>query len=241
MLIGNRYALVVLALIGFSVLGCRSASAQVFVYTSQTSYQAASFTDDTIQFDGLTPTPSSATLYGNPGLLNVGGVTFADPNYTLAVIGPTYSGATFDYPGDGTATLYTGGGAAHTILNAALPTNLSASVTAVGTEIGDPVAAASVLVTLTFSDSSTATYLYSAPYAATGLGYLGFVSLGLNITSISFYDQETDTDLNPALALDNFSYGIANPAAVAPEPGSLSLIGLGALALLLMRRRSVLR
>jgi hypothetical protein len=248
MLTRNCRALVPLVLLGV-LFASRTASAQLFVYTSQASYTAAQFTTDTIAFDGLTPSPSVATFYGDPATLNVGGVIFTTPSGTaLNVIGAALAGGAFNFPGDGTATLDAQntpvGGAV--VLNTALPTNLPGGVSAVGTQIADAFAAGPITATLTFSNGGTASYTYSAPNGgASGLGYLGFVAEGTNITSISFSDSISLNGSDPDIAVDNFTYGIVNPAGIgtpvttlaAPEPGTLSLLGFGALALLYFRRR----
>jgi hypothetical protein len=254
MLTRNYRALVPLVLLGLLCFS-RTASAQLFVYTSQSSYNAAQFPTDTIEFDGLTTGPNGDTSYGDPGTLNVGGVSFTTPTGTaLNVIGPAVSAGAFNFPNDGTPVLFVQNQSGAGILSAALPTNLPLGVSAVGTQISDAFAASSITATLTFSNGSTATYVYSAPNASTsGLGFLGFVAQGVNITSISYSDPATilsgSVNNGSSLTLDNFTYGTINTAGIGtpvttlavPEPTTLPLIGVGAFALFYFRRRLAVR
>ena len=228
----------------------KSASAQIEVYDTQSSYDAASFTINTAEFDGSTIAQNSFSFYGNA--FSVGNVDFTSPTGTsLIVLGPGVSG--YDFPGDGTATLNAQTGTKSlAITDVALPQNvLPAGISAIGTEIGDGFGPASITAVLMLTNGQTATYTFTAQDANTdGLGYLGFVaSGGLKIAGISITDTALDTAGVPDLAFDNFSYGVGNPNGpsgtnvplnVTPEPTSLMLMGVGAFALLLFRRRLAL-
>ncbi len=244
---------VVTALVLAAALGAAgSASAQILiapdleVYTTQASYAAASTSIvDNITFNGLT-SQNSYTSYPS---LSVGGVSFTTPAANnLFVVGPGYvnssNGDNFNFPGDGTSTLFVQGTTTPVTLTATLPVDSSPlpGVTAVGTNIGSGFSAAPITVTITLAgDPTPLTYVYDSANASTsGLGYLGFTTTdGTVISSITFSDSTTDLNSGEAdMTLDNFTYGVAT---VAPEPASLGLLGLGLFSLLLFRLRRFVR
>jgi PEP-CTERM motif len=235
---------VVLALVLLGTLSAaHSASAQLFVYTNQAAYLAAQNTIDTIEFDGLTTGANGDTSYANA--LNVGGVQFTTYGATeLSVVGPTAQSGAYNFPGDGTPVLLSENDDEFSALYVNLPTNLPLGVNAVGTQIGDAFAANPITAYVTLSNGTTESFVYNAPDAGTsGLGYLGFVAQGVSITSIAYSDSPDDS--GGFLTLDNFTYGTINSAGLGtpnttlptPEPGTLSLLGLGAISLFAYRRR----
>jgi hypothetical protein len=215
--------------LGALTLTARPAAAQVTMYTSQSGYNASSFSIATIAFDGLLSNQNSFVGYGNPGSLSVAGVTFTTSTGTdLYVVGPGYvdgGGHSFNFPGDGTATLDPEHGTT-SVLTATLPANVSA----VGTQIGGFYSPAALTITI----NGTSTFTYTAPAGHTGLGYLGFVATTGTINSISFSDPTPDVS-NAAMVFDNFTYGTVNPA---PEPSTAVGLALGTLGLAVTRFRA---
>jgi hypothetical protein len=207
------------ALIAFGLSAALRANAQTTIYTNSAAYNDASLQIATLAFDGLAADQNGFQDYGKPGALNVAGVTFTTGADTdLYVIGPGYvdgAGHSFDFPGDGTATLDVEHGSP-SVLTATLP----AGVSAVGTEIGGFYSSA----TLTITINGTSTFTYTAPAAHTGLGYVGFIDPSGTISTISISDPSPDSG-STNLVVDNFSYGID----AAPEPSQLAALGLGAL------------
>ena len=228
----------------------KPASAQVLIapdlelYTSQAAYSANSTSIvDNITFNGLT-TQGGFTEYPT---LTVGGVSFTTPEATdLFVVGPGYTnpdtGASFNFPGDGTSTLFTQSTTATdpAVLTATLPTNASPlpGVTAVGSNLGAGFSTGVITATITLVGNPTPiVYQYSSANASSsGLGFLGFTTTdGSVISSITYSDSTVDFTGVPDFAVDNFTYGVADVAA--PEPASLGLLAAGLIGLALLRRR----
>jgi hypothetical protein len=243
----NSNRLLTSLLLAGVILFSRTASAQLEVYDTQSSYDTASFTINTAQFDGSTIAQNSFSFYGNA--FSVGDVDFTTPTGTsLIVLGPGVSG--YNFPGDGTSTLNAETGTKSVaVTDIGLPMNvLPAGITAVGTEIGDGFGQASITAIVTLTNGMTGTYTFTAQDANTsGLGYLGFVaSGGYKIASLSITDTALGAAGVPDLVFDNFSYGVGNPNGpsgtnvpliAAPEPSTYALLFLGGFALLLFRRR----
>ena len=226
----------------------RSASAQVYAYTSQSGYDnATQSTVESITFNAQTPNYSTVTSY--PSGLSVGGVEFTAEDANLAVVGPT-SGGDYMIGGDSTPFLDAKSSSGTTDIDALLPADVPPSgVSAVGTQIEASVSAAQITALITLVNGTTASYVYNSPN--TGLGFLGFVSTGDApgdaIESVSFSDAATDGCGSQELAIDNFTYGVVDttipscdpglPLLVTPEPRSLALLAVGGIALLFFRRR----
>jgi hypothetical protein len=238
-----RGALALLVFTGVLVAE-RAASAQIFVgdgiyaFTTQASYNAASLPYDTVQFDASVASQSGFTTYGDPGTLSVGDVSFTTPAGTdLFVVGPGYDSPNYNFPGDGTATLLAHGAmiGEDASLTAALPTNYLFGVSAVGTQIASTFETTTVMATVTLTDGMKEVYTYAAPNGQSGLGFLGFVSTGGNtIESVTYTELPINGGDFPNLTLDNFTYGVTT---FVPEPSAIPLLGVGAIALLLFRRR----
>ena len=242
-------------LLAGALLCDRSASAQVEVYDTGSSYDAASFTDQVDQFDGSVQFQNSFNFYGNAFTVGgMGNTEYTTPTGTsIFVLGPGVAG--YDFPNDDSASLNAqpslhAPAGTNAVLDISLPSNvLPDGISAIGTEIGDAFGPASITAVLTFTNNQTATYTFTVPDAYTsGLDYMGFVtSGGLKIASLSITDTALDEAGIPDLVVDNFSYGVGNPNGpsgtpllVTPEPSSLALIGVGAFALLVFRRRLAL-
>jgi len=246
-----NYALAAMVLIG-SLFAGGTASAQVYVFDTDPAYQAQSLSIvDSITFNGLPPTQSSILPLGNPGDFPVGGVTFTtNPGTNLLVGGPNAVGAqSTSYNFDGTSTLVAHGNTQNSsgpLTNGTviLDANLPSGTTAVGTQIASAFVGAPIAVTITLLNGTVDTYNLAAASAgavADGLEFLGFVSPNSAITSISFTDKTADPTGSPTLALDNFTYGIADmngtgPFQTVPEPSSVALAALGMGLLLVLRR-----
>jgi hypothetical protein len=248
-----------LAVLAAALFTGQSASAQtliapgVYAYTTLASYDAATFSDeDSITFNGLYSHTVGYTAYYNPTPPDAplpvvtGGVNFSvDSGSDLYVIGPNFvSGSGFDFANseDGTpsGTLDPEsdlGGPATTTLTATLPTDPSPEppITSVGTLIAPAYTDADITVTINFDGAPSVTHSFPlGDGTADGLSFLGFTGPDA-ITSIVFNDSTEDSSTRANLVLDDFTYGFSN----VPEPATYALLGLGALALVIFRRRLV--
>jgi hypothetical protein len=79
-------------------------------------------------------------------------------------------------------------------------------------------------------------------------GFLGFVSTGAAIQSITFSAATIVNPDNANFFVDNFTYGVDNPAgplgqqvAITPEPAPIALLTVGLIALVLFSRQTLSR
>jgi hypothetical protein len=236
----------------------QSASAQIFVapgiyaYTSRSAYEAATdSTVDSITFNSLAP-KGSFTNY-SPSGVTAGGVDFSSPATTsLYAVGPNFvnpgTGATFDFTDSSSPDSVTldpesaDGSSTSEVTATFLSAANSSPVTAVGTDIGTSYSTGTITAEIFVTGDSTpiGTYAYTSPDGSTsGLGFLGFITTGTaSIDSVEFSDSTIDQYDRANMTLDNFTYGIVDPAFL-PEPSSYALLGLGVLALVIFRRRLI--
>jgi hypothetical protein len=240
--------LTILAFSGAAFFG-QSASAQsalgdgIYAFTSRSTYEAD--TDsivDAITFNNLTTKNGVAAF---PTGFTSGGVDFTSPaGTTLSAIGPNYNGTVFTFP-DSTSppsvTIYAYASTDATIKATLLDEASSGPLTAVGTDIATSISTGSITADLFLAGNNTitpdATYTYASPDGEVGLGFLGFLTTGsTDIAYVKFIDNTVDYTDTSNLTLDNFTYGIVDPDFI-PEPSSYALLGVGALALVIFRRR----
>jgi hypothetical protein len=86
-------------------------------------------------------------------------------------------------------------------------------------------------LTLQFNDGS-AEVLPITKNASTGAQYFGFTDIGSSVSSVTFKETGPFTNTRDIWAIDDVSYGVVSST---PEPATLSLLGLGLLAV--ARRR----
>jgi hypothetical protein len=184
--------------------------AAVTVYFDRASFEAASTSLSTIDFEGLAPV-DDFSFHASPPGLTVDGVNFQSMTNNLFVIDPGYSFPVFvwdsgQYLMDNT---FDNDPSARGLL-ATLP----AGTTAVGTDLSS-FGAGDISVTL----STGETFLVSSPGQPT-YAFIGFTST----TPIDWllFNKTTDDPTEPgdSVVLDNFSTGRA--VAVIPEPATLA-------------------
>ena len=205
-------------------------------YTSSTKFVAAAGTLPTITFDNLIGTPSFpqnyayGTGYFSAAPIKVNGTTFMGFTQGLGtssieeyILGPDVGGG--DYSLNGSAALVLGRGAA-TI-------TFASPITAVGVEVG-------------LNGGLSGTLGISALYTDGTTGTGGFILVAGKTTFAGLIDTKTiksisitnlsanlpGSSLKPYIVLDNVALG--GPGV--PEPGSVSLLIAGCVALLATRR-----
>jgi hypothetical protein len=203
---------------------CNQAHASIIVYTDRASFTAATSSLTTIDFNGIAPA-NSYNAYGT-GPLTLSGVTFTG-NGSMYIIDPGYYG--FSYGGGG--FLNSDYNPPNTVMAASLPSG----TTAFGTDYGGLFSGGSTTFVITLSTGDTVTATTTKSVQGGSLDFVGITSTTA-ITSVSLAMPDSPY----YNAIDNFSFGTAAPV---PEPGSLTLLGVGAFGLIgysWRRKRKVL-
>lgn len=218
-----------LALFLGAVLAVANASATSITYSDAASWTAASTGLTTIDFGTLSPPPGSFIDYPSPPGLTIGGVTFTGTSADLGVVSDTFCCSTY---ARGFDTLDSGPASG---IVASLPSD----ITAVGfylytVTLGDVTGSLPGTVTIEVNGLTDVVTTPTAP----NLAFFGVTSTS-PITTLTI----TPTQMGEGTAVDviNFAYGQTAPTTGVPEPGSLSLLLLGALSLGLLIRITRIR
>lgn len=182
---------------------CAGNTLAIDIYTDRAAFEAASTGLTNITFDGLAP-DAFYTDYGATGL-DQSGVHFDGGGY-LFVVDPLYSPDYYDWGSDDILLGASGGS-----ITATLP----GGITAVGSDIMSIIPYGATITFTTDSGETASTASSMWPERA----FLGVIST----SPIKSVTVTADSGAYPEL--DNFEFGTAIPA-----PGSLALLGLGALA-----------
>jgi hypothetical protein len=181
------------------------ARADLIVYTDRASFAANATNLQTITFEGLAP-PNSFTFFNSPPGLTLQGVTFQGSPNNLFVIDPGFNPPNFAFNSGQFLQENNSGGT----LNVALP----AGTTAVGLDVSSFLPQSAIL------RLSTGDVLTVPEPGRPNFAFIGFTS-NVPVTSLSITITNNG---NPTI--DNFSFGVAAPV---PEPGTLTLTGVGLL------------
>jgi hypothetical protein len=209
------------------------AGAAIVTYSDPNAFATAAGTLTTIDFDGIFSPPATITTLANYSTAGVtfSGVTIGAPG--VYIITPSYY---FEYNRDGHASIDSFQRGTPAFFNISLP----AGTNAVGFDLfsvteGVASPTDSETISVNGNDFHVTTLAYNAAHNGSDLVFFGFIST-TPVTSFTI----TTGNLHGNTGVDIEHFRFASVATAVPEPGQVSLLfgGLMALSALLARRRS---